>query len=251
MYFSGGGITFRGGHDSAGVTAPSKHWFFAEGATGTFFDMFLLLENPDPALTAHVTLTYLLTDGTRVPVSHDIEPNSRQTFNVQLEDPLTHDAALSTLVESDIAVVAERSMSLAQAVRRLDRSSQLSRRHRDGHEMGRRRRRGRRHLRRPDLRPHRQHFEFPRHRESDRAAQDRQSLGDDLALPANSRTNVPIGATPGFEAAINTHYGVIVESVATEGSQPAQIVIERSTYSNDAAGNIWAAGAVTLGTKLQ
>jgi hypothetical protein len=37
---------FNGGHESAGVTAPSTNWFLAEGATGSFFETFLLLANP-------------------------------------------------------------------------------------------------------------------------------------------------------------------------------------------------------------
>ena len=46
MYSSAAG-TFAAGHDSAGVTSPSLDWFFAEGATGGFFDTFLLLANPN------------------------------------------------------------------------------------------------------------------------------------------------------------------------------------------------------------
>ena len=37
---------WSGGSESAGVTAPSTRWFLAEGATGTFFDTFVLLSNP-------------------------------------------------------------------------------------------------------------------------------------------------------------------------------------------------------------
>jgi glucose/arabinose dehydrogenase len=251
MYFTGGGITFRGGHDSAGVTAPSTHWFFAEGATGTFFDMFLLLENPDPALTAHVTLTYLLPDGTRVPVAHDIEPNSRQTFNVQLEDPRVHDVALSTLVESDVPIVAERSMYWPKP------SDTWTEAHNSpgatetgtkwavagGEDGG----------------PFSAQTYILIANTSNFAGSAKVTVllesGDPLVttipLAANSRTNVPIGATPGFELAVNTRFGVIVESVASEGGQPPQIVIERATYSNDAAGVVWSAGGVTLGTKLQ
>ena len=36
-------------HDSAGVTAPALEWFLAEGATGTFFDLFVLIANPNAA----------------------------------------------------------------------------------------------------------------------------------------------------------------------------------------------------------
>ena len=34
---------WSGGHESAGVTAPARNWFLAEGATGGFFDTFVLM----------------------------------------------------------------------------------------------------------------------------------------------------------------------------------------------------------------
>ena len=55
MYSSAAG-TFAAGHDSAGVTSPSLEWFFAEGATGAFFDTFVLLANPN-ASAANVAAT--------------------------------------------------------------------------------------------------------------------------------------------------------------------------------------------------
>ena len=48
MYRSIPGQPFAAGHDSAGVTAPATSWFLAEGATGPFFDLFVLLANPTP-----------------------------------------------------------------------------------------------------------------------------------------------------------------------------------------------------------
>ena len=42
-----GGQPFGAGHDSAGVTAPATSWFLAEGATGPFFDLFMLIANPE------------------------------------------------------------------------------------------------------------------------------------------------------------------------------------------------------------
>ena len=40
------GQLFAAGHESAGVTAPATSWFLAEGATGAFFDLFVLVANP-------------------------------------------------------------------------------------------------------------------------------------------------------------------------------------------------------------
>ena len=49
MYLSRPDQPFAAGHESAGVTAPATSWFLAEGATGSFFDLFVLIENPTPA----------------------------------------------------------------------------------------------------------------------------------------------------------------------------------------------------------
>jgi hypothetical protein len=70
----------------------------------------------------------------------------------------------------------------------------------------------------------------------------------DVQLQANSRKNVPIGPTSEFAAALGTRFGVLVESL---GASPAQIVVERSTYSNGAGGAVWAAGSAALATRLQ
>jgi hypothetical protein len=46
MYLDRAGQVFAAGHESAGVTAPATDWFLAEGATGTLFDLFILIANP-------------------------------------------------------------------------------------------------------------------------------------------------------------------------------------------------------------
>ena len=48
MYYSQAGQLLAAGHESAGVPAPALQWFLAEGATGDFFDLFVLLANPNP-----------------------------------------------------------------------------------------------------------------------------------------------------------------------------------------------------------
>jgi hypothetical protein len=75
-----------------------------------------------------------------------------------------------------------------------------------------------------------------------------EPLTTTVTLEANSRTNEPIGPTPEFAATIGTRFGVLVESL---GGTPAQIVVERATYSNGAGGAVWAAGSAALGTRLQ
>ena len=84
MYDSRRGVTFEAGHESAGVTAPSTRWYFAEGATGPFFDLFLLMANPGDR-AAEVRVTYLLPDGTRSVASHHVGPWQRYTIWVDKE----------------------------------------------------------------------------------------------------------------------------------------------------------------------
>ncbi len=50
-------------------TAPSPTWFLAEGATGPFFETFVLLANPKRSAGATATVTFLPGDG--VPVVKD------------------------------------------------------------------------------------------------------------------------------------------------------------------------------------
>src|SRR5262249_31194258 len=47
-----------GGHESAGVNLPSPQWFLAEGATGPFFETFVLVANPNDQ-AVNVDITYL------------------------------------------------------------------------------------------------------------------------------------------------------------------------------------------------
>jgi hypothetical protein len=105
---------WSGGHESAGVTAPSTHWFLAEGATGGFFDTFVLLSNPQDT-AAQVTLDYLLDSiaggGEPIRVTKTLAPRTRLTTNIEAEDdPRLRDAAVSTVVTSDVPIIAERSM---------------------------------------------------------------------------------------------------------------------------------------------
>ena len=46
MYRGSPGQPFALGTDSMGVTAAAPSWFLAEGATGTFFDLYVLIANP-------------------------------------------------------------------------------------------------------------------------------------------------------------------------------------------------------------
>jgi hypothetical protein len=246
MYFSRPGQDFAGGHDSAGVPQPSGHWFFAEGATGSFFDMFLLLANPDATRTAHVTVSYLLTDGTVIPITHDLPPNSRQTYNVALEEPRLASAAMSTVVDSPtVPIVAERSMYWPKDWTEAHNSPGATETGTlwavAGGEEG-----GNFGAQTYVLIANTSTFAG-----TARVTVLQESgapLTLDVPLAASSRTNVAIGSTAAFSAVVGSRFGVLVQSL---GTTPAQIVVERATYSNDANGVVWAAGASALATKLQ
>lgn len=245
MYSSQAGI-FAAGHDSAGVTSTSLQWFFAEGATGSFFDLFLLLANPG-ATEAAVQARYLLPSGATVVKNYTVAANSRRTVNVQFEDPLLADTAVSASLQSTNGVpfIAERAMwwPHGQAWYEAHNSAGSTT---TGTRWG------------------------VADGERGAGAEDTQTyilvantagvagtirvtvlletgapLTREYAVQPNSRFNVPVGID--FGLAAGTRFSAIVESL---GVAPVPIVVERAMYWN-ANGIIWAAGSNLLGTKLQ
>ena len=118
MYLSRPGQPFGAGHESAGVTAPALEWFLAEGATGAFFDLFVLIANPG-ATDAAVSVEYLLVGGGSLTKTYTVPANSRTTIWVDDEQlpagsgqkPLAN-VAVSTTVRStnSVPIIVERAM---------------------------------------------------------------------------------------------------------------------------------------------
>lgn len=109
MYWSDGRTFWVGGHESAGVGAPAKEWFHAEGATGPYFDTYLLVGNPnvEPAL---LTIRYLLPSGVSITRTRNLPGRSRLTIDVEKQDPMLADTAVSVTISATRPVVSERSM---------------------------------------------------------------------------------------------------------------------------------------------
>jgi uncharacterized delta-60 repeat protein len=107
MYF--GARLFEGGHESAGVAEAATSWFHAEGATGDFFDTYILMGNPNP-VPASVTMTFLTGDGLSIVRNKVIPASSRLTVFVDGEDAALAAAAVSTTVASDVPIISERAM---------------------------------------------------------------------------------------------------------------------------------------------
>ena len=111
MYANVAGQVFGAGHESAGLPAPSAQWFLAEGATGPFFNLFILVANPT-ATPAPLDVRYLLTDGRVITRQHTAAANSRLTIGVHAEHADLANAAMSAIVTSTtgVPVLVERAM---------------------------------------------------------------------------------------------------------------------------------------------
>ena len=108
----------RPGHGSAGVTAPATSWFLAEGATGPFFDLFILLANPNDA-AARGRRRLSAVDGTTLTQALQRAANSRFTIWVDDEQipagsgsrPLANVAVSSTVTSTNgVPIIVERTM---------------------------------------------------------------------------------------------------------------------------------------------
>ena len=258
MYLSGHGRLFDAGHESAGVTAAATRWLLAEGATGPWFDLFVLIANPGD-VEALVKLTYLLPSGTEYTRTLPVAPNSRQNVWVDLETlpgipghPL-EDTAVSTTVESlnDVPIIVERAMwwpgtgwyeahnspgatetgiewGMAEGEVGGDRGSAtyVLIANTSAHQG----------LARVTL-----YFT------------DGTSSSILVPLTARSRTNVDVGAATeegGFgQVASNRRFAIRVESLDA-GAGLAELVVERAMYWSS-GGEGWAAGTNALATKIR
>jgi hypothetical protein len=111
LYLNSNGQLFGAGHSSPGVTAPSMRWILAEGATGAFFNCYLLLANPGSS-DAMVTVNYLLPGGQILTRPYAVPALSRVTVWVNGEDPMLANTPVSMEVVSTngVPIVAERAM---------------------------------------------------------------------------------------------------------------------------------------------
>ena len=248
MYLSTPTQAFAAGHESAGVTAPATSWFLAEGATGDFFDLFILIANPN-AQTAQVQARYLLTDGTVITKPYAVGPNSRFNIWVDLEDARLANAAVSTTVTSTngVPIIVERSMwwpgptfATWYEAHNSPGSTETGVKWAMGEgELG-------------GASSTETYVLVANTSATTGTARVTLVFEDgsapvskDFGLPPNSRTNVAVKDE--FPAAAGKVFGAIVESL---GGTPAQIVVERAVYYN-ANGVTWAAGTNALATKLQ
>jgi len=251
MYSSCFGTVLRGGHDAVASPAPATQWFFAEGATGSFFNLYLLLANFETA-DAAVDVEYLLDDGTTETHAHVVPAHSRLTIDVATESARLASANVSAIVRSTntVPVVAERAQWWPR-----DNWT-------DGHVSAGATEPG---------------IEWQAAGAEVGGAQDTQtflliantavtaatvqvrlvyddgtskSLPQPLTLTPQSRATLSLGEV--FASTHNRTFGVVVDSL---GETPAPLVVELSSYSNtptpDGGRQLWGAGTNLVATRVR
>jgi hypothetical protein len=242
MYF-GEAPLFSGGHESAGVPAPSTNWFLPEGATGSFFTTFLLLANPNQGQPpADVTMTYLPASGAPVTTTKRLAAGERLTVNIATEDESLASAAVATQVASTLPIIVERSQywpstpdQWLEAHNSFGLTSTgLTWGLAEGRVGGEADYQTYILLANPGTLPASVTITFLRTNGT--------TLTKTFTVPPTSRFNVPVGPGTDVPELANEEFGARIES-----TQP--IAVERAMYS-DANGIVWAAGTNATGTKL-
>lgn len=263
MYLDHGSQLFTAGHASLGLTAPATRWSFAEGATGPYFDLFLLLANPtaEPA----VGRVRFLVAGAVIDHPIVVPPFARQTVWV---DALGQDAALAALnpdyalladaavssevvIDNGVGVLAERSMwwpGTPDSWREAHNSGGVTETGTawvlaEGEVGG--------------ARNHATYILVANAEPHDAVVrvtlfyEDRDAEVRTYPVAAHSRFNIPLGVAAGgydyFTNAQGRRVGALVESI---GTSPVPITVERAMYS-DADGQPWAAGHNAVATRIR
>ncbi len=84
--------------------------YFAEGATGWLFDCYFALANPG-STSAEVTLRFLRSDLQTIVHTEVVPPMSRRTVDVKSVPGMSAAPGFSTVVESNVEIVADRTMT--------------------------------------------------------------------------------------------------------------------------------------------
>jgi hypothetical protein len=243
MYLDAGGLPFGAGHAGAAVQSPNTRWYLAEGATGAFFDLFVLIANPG-GVTANVKATYLLPTGVTVVKQYSVPSRSRFNIWVDAEDPPLADTAVSTMVESDQPVVVERTMwwpgasdTWYEAHNSAGANDRPTRWAVAGGEVG-------------GPAAQETYILIVNTSAVDGAASVMLVFEDDTApitrtFPLTARSRFTVAVATEFPEAMGKRFGALVE-----GSPGVLTVVEWGMYSN-ASGLFWAAGTNALATPLE
>jgi hypothetical protein len=262
MYLDRGTQLFTAGHASLGLGETATRWTFAEGATGDYFELFLLLANPT-AEEARGRIRFLV-DGVVVEHPFVVPAFERSTIWVDAlgasealiaqnsDYARLADAAVSSevVVDNGVGILAERSMwwpGTAATWTEAHNSAGVT-------ETG-----ARWALAEGEVGGPRNQATYvlvanaEPHDATVRVTllyEDRDPEVRTYLVAAHSRFNIPLGTAAGgidyFTGAIGRRVGVLVESL---GTTPVPISVERAMYA-DAAGQPWASGHNVVATRL-
>ena len=93
------------------LTVDLYRRYFAEGAATTFFDCYFAVANPNPTTAANVTLRFLRNDSQTFTQTVQVPAMSRRTVNAKDVPGLSPAFGFSTILEADVEVVADRTMT--------------------------------------------------------------------------------------------------------------------------------------------
>ena len=236
MYRNAPGQPFALGTESMGVREAATRWFLAEGATGGFFDLYVLIANPS-STDAQVTAEYARPDGTVVTQQYLVRANSRYSVYVDAIPGLAGTSVATTMRSTNgVPIVVERAMywpggffdyyeghSSAGATATAPRWAFMFDDHADDR------------------------YVLIANTETRAGQVEVVSFGDDanrsyriVDLPANSRTTVPVPSAGRVT-------GVLVRGIAT--SPPLELVVEGASYGSP-DGVFWSSGSNALATPV-
>jgi len=239
MYRNTPGEYYGLGTASMGVTAPATRWFLAEGATGTFFDLYVLFANPSDT-DANLTVDYAREDAVVITKNYVVRAHSRFSVYVDSIPGLTDTSVATTVTSTNgVPIVVERAMYWPGGF--FD--------YYEGHtSVGTTQTARRWAIAGGDGDPATSTYVLLANTEN-RPGQAQlrimspsgfvPALQRVVNLPPDSRTTVQLTGMP-------ARYGVLVTSI---GTSPVQLVVENAVYRNF-AGQFWASGANALATPL-
>ncbi len=110
MYRSVPGQPFTLGHGAIGSTDAAPVWFLAEGATGSFFDLYVLVANPG-VTPATIEARFARPDGSTLTRVHTVAANSRFSIYVDGIAGLESTSVATTITATNgVPIVVERAM---------------------------------------------------------------------------------------------------------------------------------------------
>ena len=252
MYRDSPDRVWAAGDSGAGLTATATTWHLAEGATGSFFDTFVLIANPE-STAAEIEARFRKGDGTVITKAYTVAPRSRFTIWVDNADPAlaATDVATTIVSTNGVGIVVERAMwwpgpedaaafgtsvwsdsHLAAASTVTASRWALA----DGAQGGA---------------TNAETYVLVGNTSAaggtvqvTLAFDDGSTLARNLPIAPAARLTIPIGTV--FPGAAGRHFAITVESA---GSTPLALVVERASYS-DAGGVRWAAGTAVAASPM-